>query len=537
MWSSSSSSSTLTFFSLILIFSPLISSVSVQQSFLQCLTTTSQPQFPISDAIFTTNNSFFLPVLNSYIRNLRFQTPTTPKPLVIVTAKHQSHVQSTVVCAKRVGLQIRIRSGGHDYEGFSYVSQQPFIILDLFNLRAIRVNIAKGTARVQAGATLGELYYAIANKSNLHGFPGGVCPTVATGGHFSGGGYGNLIRKFGLTIDNILDAQIVNADGKILNRQTMGEDLFWAIRGGGGGSFGVILSWKINLVPVPSTVTVFDVERKIEDGATDVVWQWQNVMDKLDENLFIRLMLHSSKGKNGQKTGKATLVALFLGPVEKLMQIINQNIPSLKLQRQECFEMSWIQSVLFWANFPNGTAPEALLSRKISSTPFLKRKSDYVREPISREGIEAIWKAIMEVEEVGLTWNPYGGKMSQISETETPFPHRAGVKFKIQYSSNWKEGGDQEAQEEMELARRLYEAMTPYVTKNPREAFLNYRDIDVGISSHWSLEEGRVYGEKYFKGNFERLVNVKTEVNPQNFFRNEQSIPTRRSSLLVNEQR
>ena len=76
--------------------------------------------------------------------------------------------------------------------------------------------------------------------------------------------------------------------------------------------------------------------------------------------------------------------------------------------------------------------------------------------------------------------------------------------------------------------RRMYEEMTPYVTKNPREAFLNYRDIDVGSSGHWSVEEGRVYGEKYFKGNFfERLVDVKTRVHPQNFFRNEQSIPTR----------
>ncbi|KAL0542598.1 hypothetical protein IC582_017668 [Cucumis melo] len=526
MWSSSSSI-ILTFFSLTFIFSPLVSSDSVQQSFLQCLTSTSQPQFPISDAIFTPNNSSFLPVLNSYIRNLRFQTPTTPKPLLIVTAKHYSHVQSTVVCAKRVGLQIRIRSGGHDFEGLSYVSQQPFIILDLFNLRAINVDIPTQTAWVESGATLGELYYAIAKKSNLHAFPGGVCPTVGAGGHFSGGGYGNLLRKYGLTVDNILDAQIVTADGKILNRQTMGEDLFWAIRGGGGGSFGVILSWKISLVQVPSTVTVFDVDRKIEDGATDVVFEWQQVMDKLDENLFIRLMLHSSKGKSGQKTGKATLVSLFLGPVEKLMEIMNQNIPSLKLQREECFEMSWIQSVLFWANFANGTAPEALLSRKMASTPYLKRKSDYVREPISREGIEGIWKAIMDVEKVGLTWNPYGGRMSEISETATPFPHRAGVKFKIQYSSNWKEAGDEEAEEEIESSRKLYEAMSPYVTNNPREAFLNYRDIDVGSSRNWSLEEGKVYGEKYFKGNFERLVDVKTKVDPQNFFRNEQSIPTR----------
>ncbi|KAE8647771.1 berberine bridge enzyme-like 8 [Cucumis sativus] len=525
MWTSSSSSSILTFFSLVLLFSPCVSSANVQQSFTQCLTSNSDPKFPISEAILTPDNASFLQVLNTYIRNRIFLSPTTPKPLLIVAAKHASHVQSTVVCAKRVALEIRIRSGGHDYEGLSYVSQQPFIILDLFNLRAINVDIPTETASVEAGATMGELYYAIANQSKTHAFPAGVCPTLGAGGHISGGGYGNLMRKFGLSVDHVLDAQIVNVEGKILNRQQMGEDLFWAIRGGGGGSFGVILSWKIKLVQVPATVTVFEVGRKIAEGAIDISWEWQNVVDKLDENLYLRMMMQTASEENGQKTGKATLVALFLGPPEKLVEIVNQNIPSLKLQRQECIEMSWIESTLFWANFPNGTAPDALLKRDKPTGSYLKRRSDYVRDVISKKGIEDIWKVLIEIGVGGLTCNPQGGKMNEISETATPFPHRAGVKFMIQHSSNWKEDGVEK--EKIELSRKLYEAMTPFVTKNPREAFLNYRDIDVGSSGNWSLAEGKVYGDRYFKGNFERLVSVKTKVDPQNFFRNEQSIPTR----------
>ncbi|KAG6581489.1 Berberine bridge enzyme-like 5, partial [Cucurbita argyrosperma subsp. sororia] len=527
--SSSSSSSLLAFLSLILLLSPWVrvSSASDHHTFLQCLTTHAQHQSPISDAIFTPDNSTFLPTLNSYIRNSRFLTPETPKPLLIVAAKLKSHVQSTVVCAKQAGLEIRIRSGGHDYEGLSYISHHPFVILDLFNLRAITVDIASETATVEAGATMGELYHAIASKSNVHAFPGGVCPTLGAGGHISGGGYGNLMRKFGLSVDNVLDAEIVNVEGEILNKQQMGEDLFWAIRGGGGGSFGVILSWKIKLVKVPETVTVFEVERRIEEEATDIFLQWQGVTDKLDENLYIRLMLNSAKGKDGLKTGKVSLVALFLGPANTLMEIINQHIPSLKLQKEDCTEMSWIQSVLFWANFPKGSTSEALLDRAVRPNTFLKRKSDYVREPITESGLNAIWKAVMETERVGIVCNPYGGKMGQISETETPFPHRAGVKFKIQHSTTWKEDGEKEANERLNMINKLYEAMTPYVTKNPREAYLNYRDIDVGSSTHWNVGEGKVYGERYFKQNFERLVEVKTKVDPQNFFRNEQSIPTR----------
>lgn len=113
------------------------------------------------------------------------------------------------------------------------------------------MNIKEGTAWVQAGATLGELYYEIAYKSKVHGFPAGMCPTVGVGGHFGGGGFGNMMRKYGLSIDNIIDASIVDVHGCILGREFMGEDLFWAITGDSAASFGVVLAYKIKLVPVP----------------------------------------------------------------------------------------------------------------------------------------------------------------------------------------------------------------------------------------------------------------------------------------------
>ncbi|KAI3501949.1 hypothetical protein L1887_29978 [Cichorium endivia] len=112
-------------------------------------------------------------------------------------------------------------------------------------MRSVDVNVAKRTAWVQGGATVGELYYTITQKSNTLFFPAGLCPGVGVGGHMGGGGYGNLMRKHGLAADNVVNVRFMDVNGNILNKKSMGKDLFWAIRGGGASSFGIVLAWKL----------------------------------------------------------------------------------------------------------------------------------------------------------------------------------------------------------------------------------------------------------------------------------------------------
>ncbi|KAL3632347.1 hypothetical protein CASFOL_025331 [Castilleja foliolosa] len=495
----------------------------VYDSFSKCFAKHKIPKDQIAKILYSPQNPSFTNVLNSYVRNRRFNVSTTPKPETIITPTEELHVSAAVKCSKQLKIQLKIRSGGHDYEGLSYVSNhKKFVVLDTFNFRSINVSVEDKTAWVQSGAMLGELYYRISEKSNLLGFPAGVCPTVGIGGHISGAGYGNMIRKYGLTVDHVVDAKIVDANGRVLDRKTMGEDLFWAIRGGGGASFGVILAYKINLVPVPPKVTVFNVQKSIDQNAIGAVFKYQQIVDKIEKDLFIRVLLQPIT-VNKTKSVRATFIGLFLGEANRLLSITNAQFPELGLKKSDCLEKRWIDSVLHWNNFDNKTSPTVLMSRAADPVGFLKRKSDYVQRAIPKSGLESLFKKMAEIGKVGLVFNSYGGVMNEIPESATPFPHRAGNLYKIQYSVTWKEANEDYVQQ----TRDLYNFMTPFVSKNPRESYLNYRDLDIGVTNNSvnGYEEAKVYGLKYFKNNFYRLVKIKTKVDPHNVFRNEQSIP------------
>ncbi|CAG7868635.1 unnamed protein product [Brassica rapa] len=497
------------------------------QNFLQCFSNqTKSPPNSLSDVVLPQTAPAFTPTLRAYIRNARFNTSTTSKPAIVIAARSEPHVQAAVLCTKSLNVQLKTRSGGHDYEGVSYTSNVPFFVLDMSNLR--NITVLGESAWVGAGATLGEVYYRIWEKTKLHGFPAGVCPTVGAGGHISGGGYGNMIRKYGLSVDYVTDAKIVDVNGRVLDRKAMGEDLFWAIRGGGGASFGVILAYKITLVPVPPTVTVFRVEKNLDENAVDMVHKWQFVAPKTDPSLFMRLLLQPVT-RNKAQTVRASVVALFLGKSSDVLSLLTRDFPELDLKQENCTELTWIQSVLWWANNDNATQvkPEILLDRNPDSASYGKRKSDYVEKEITKEGLDYLMRKMIEVGKTGLVFNPYGGKMSEVATTATPFPHRTKL-YKVQHSINWKDPGTAAESSFLQQTRSFYSYMAPYVTQNPRHTYLNYRDLDIGVNTHGpnSYREAEVYGRKYFGENFDRLVKVKTAVDPQNFFRDEQSVPT-----------
>ncbi|CAI9089523.1 OLC1v1024110C1 [Oldenlandia corymbosa var. corymbosa] len=514
----------------------LANSDSIEDRFYQCVNLHTDLSIPFPKAFFTPKNaSTFASTLESTAQNLRCLVPSKPKPKLIFKPLQESHVQAAVICGKELGIQLRIRSGGHDYEGMSYTSATksvPFILIDLANLRSINVSIDQNSAWVEVGATVGEVFYRISQQSKTHGFPAGLCTSLGIGGHITGGAYGPMMRKYGLGVDNVVDARIVDATGRILDRESMGEDLFWAIRGGAGGSFGVLLAWKLRLVPVPSIVTGFTVPKTLEQNGTKLLYRWQQVADKLDEDLFIRVLIQTvnSSSEPGKRTVLTVYQGLFLGRIDRLLRVMKREFPELGLTQKDCKEMSWIESALYIAGYPSTVRPEFLLQGKpfMNKTHF-KAKSDFVTEPIPEHALEGIWERFLKEDAPFSIWNPYGGMMSKIAESATPFPHRKGRKIMIQWLTAWQADDAKTEKKHFGWIRELYEFVAPYVSKNPREAYANYKDLDLGMNNihgNTSLMKASLWGMKYFKNNFKRLILVKTKYDPDNYFRHEQSIPT-----------
>ncbi|CAO2210075.1 unnamed protein product [Urochloa humidicola] len=481
----------------------------------------------------------FNPLLLSSLRYLRFVSPSVGKPSAIVLPSSQLELQRSVLCAVNASLAIRVRAGGHSYEGLSYTSENyvPFAIIDVSNLNKISVDAAAATVWAESGATLGELYHAVAQASRTVAFPGGTCSTLGLGGLISGGGFGVLARKHGIAADNVLDATLIDAGGRALTRDTMDADVFWAIRGGGGGSWGLVYSWTLRLVTVPENVTVFDFNMDRHGPADDIaglVHKWQSVGPNLPDEYYVSIKIYFASKATNAGNLTMTFTGQVLAPKREALAVLTKAYPELRLTESELDEMSWVEAA---ANFAVVKSVADLTNRQVGVGEYAKRKSDYVQAPISRQDIVKIMRCMTTAPTEGsIQLSPYGAAMARIGSGERPFPHRAGFLYSVQYAIDWKAEENGRASEFMGWLREFYKFMEPYVSKNPRGAYVNYVDLDLGVNNWTSVTGGRPsaadsvshaasWGRRYFLNNFDRLVRAKSKIDPENVFNNAQSIP------------
>ncbi len=176
-------------------------------------------------------------------------------PSVIAYCEDYGDVSSAIQCARENDIPIRIRSGGHNYEGYS-VGDRVFVI-DISKLDSIKIDYESGTVTVGGGVTMSKLYDTVSGQG--YPFPGGTCPTVCVSGFCLGGGWGLTARKLGLGCDALLEVRLIDCNGKLIIASAhCNQDLFWALRGAGGGNFGVAVSFTFRLPPRTGRVSFFE---------------------------------------------------------------------------------------------------------------------------------------------------------------------------------------------------------------------------------------------------------------------------------------
>src|SRR6266849_48021 len=236
-------------------------------------------------------------------------------PAAIASCVSLADVQTCLSFVQRFGLPFTPRSGGHSYAGYSTTTG---LVVDITSMNAVKVNAGTGVATIGAGARLIDVYAALAQQG--FSLAAGSCPTVGIAGLTLGGGVGVLGRKFGLTCDNLLSAQVVVANGNILTCDAShNPDLFWALCGGGGGNFGVATSFSFRTYQV-GALSLFTLNWPW-GSAADVVNAWQNWAPQAQDELWSNCLLLATSNKSSDPIVRVNGVYVGnVGPLNSLLQ-------------------------------------------------------------------------------------------------------------------------------------------------------------------------------------------------------------------------
>lgn len=427
------------------------------------------------------------------------------QPRAVVYCESRTDVQRTVRWARRHAVRIVPRAGGHSYGGYSSTSG---VIVDVSRLGSVALG-SRGQAVVGAGASLIDVYDRLWQHRRT--IPGGSCPTVGIAGLALGGGVGFASRKFGLTCDNLVQATVVLADGRAVVADAHHHpDLYWALRGGGGGNFGIVTGFVFRTHPV-SQVSTYVMEWEWSD-AKRVVRAWQQLAPHAPDGLFSVLNLN---GVAGGRT-RITSAGQFFGSPDRLRALLQPLVGAAAPTRLSVTSRSYMDAQEMWAGC-SGTIEECHLPPQghLGRSTF-KGKSSFATRPLSSAGIDTMIRQVEAKLGTGsgsgiVLLDSYGGAINRVPRNATAFVHRDAL-FSMQYLAYWEPSAA--AEPNLRWLKAFYAAMRPHVSPY---AYQNYIDPELG---NW--------GRAYYGANLGRLIAVKRRYDPRNIFRSSQSIPVRR---------
>jgi len=417
-------------------------------------------------------------------QNLRY---AAVRPLAIAQPLDARDVAAVVRWAERTGVPIVARSGGHSYAGYSTTRG---VVVDLARMAGVRVD-GRGRATVGAGARLGNVYAALGRRGLA--IPAGSCPSVGIGGLTLGGGFGLASRAWGLTCDNLIRAEIVTADGRILLcDRARHPDLFWALRGGGGGNFGIV------------TRFVFRTHRVSSATRFNANWPWAAVDDVLEA--YLR-WVRSTPDKltsicrlytSGRNPG-VQVIGQYLGGQAALRTVVARLTRDLPPPQLTTSTEPWLDIVRRFG----GCGSRSLAECSRGAPSAFAAGSDYLARPFTRRGRAALKHAIESrgSEPAAVLIDSYGGAVNRVAPSATAFVHRRMLASMQYYTSG--SGGRR-------WVRSARAAMRPHVSGQANQ---NYIDPDL-----------RGWQRAYYGANLGRLHTVKRKYDPHNLFHFAQSI-------------
>ena len=432
------------------------------------------------------------------------------RPKAIVLCATPQDVSETISLLDRHGLENATRSGGHCFAGHS---STPGVVIDVTPMNS--VSVSGGVATVGAGARLGDVYEALQEHDVT--IPAGTCPPVGVAGLTLGGGLGILGRKYGVTSDRLIGAQIVLADGRILDcDESQDEDLFWALRGAGGGNFGVVTGLVFLPVPVP-TVTNFHLAWPFHHAA-GVIEAWQrwapNGPDELAASLKVTATGDADRPPSVDVYG--ALIGSGSDGTDLIDELVVQSGSDPASASSE--QMSFAETRRFWAELG---AAEAMAGESLqpppAQQPYLFARSEFFGRPLPSEAILALVENLalgrVPGESRELDFMPWGGAYNRVRPDATAFVHRDEL-FQIKHAVMVEpEGPVGEKADARRWVARSWAVVHPW---GSGRVFQNFVDPDL---KGWT--------DAYYGTNYERLVRVKARYDPAGFFRVHQSLPVR----------
>jgi FAD/FMN-containing dehydrogenase len=412
------------------------------------------------------------------------------KPAVIVEARSEQDVINAVQFAARRGLLVAVRSGGHNIAGKAVCDDG--LVIDLRAMNRVAVDADARRARVGPGATLGDV--DAATQAHALVVPTGINSTTGIAGLTLGGGFGWTTRKYGLTIDNLLSARVVTADGQLkVASATDNPDLFWAIRGG-GGNFGVVTEFEFALHPLGPTVFAGMVVHALAD-VPSVIPAYQQ--------------------------------AVAAAPADLTCWAVLRKAPPLPFIPPEWHGREIIALPMCFIGDPKDgpavTEPLSSIGKPIAAAvgpqPFVDWQKAF--DPLLTPGARNYWKthdmqefsgdAIQIIQaaienlpgdECEVFFGHVGGKMTQFDVGATAWPNRR-AHYAVNVHTRWRDSVDDARC--VAWARQLHADLAPHAMGTYYVNFIPEGD------------EGMV--EQAYGPNFERLRAIKAKLDPQNLFR------------------